>query len=95
MNSLCVKVKLQNSQFKSSKLIFASSKANWSLKVKVKVTSFEIIRDLDKLEAKIPNGSKVVAFRRNYTKFLSFKANLTLKGQGQVPQFSNLSDVFK
>ena len=93
MNSLCVKVKLQNSQFKSSKLIFASSKANLSLKVKV--TSFEIIRDLDKFEAKIPNGSKVVAFRRNYTKFLSFKANLTLKGQGQVPQFSNLSDIFK
>ena len=53
MNSLCLKVKLQNSQFKSSKLIFASSKANLSFKVKV--TSFEIIRDLDKLEAKIPN----------------------------------------
>ena len=32
-----------------------------------------------KLEAKIPNGSKVVAFTMNYTKFLAFKANLTLK----------------
>ena len=59
------------------------------------VTSFDIIRDLDKLEAKIHNGSKVVAFRRNYTKFSSFKANLTLKGHGQVHQFSNLSEIFK
>ena len=32
-----------------------------------------------KFEAEIPNGSKVVAFTRNYTIFLSFKANLTLK----------------
>ena len=32
-----------------------------------------------KFEAKIPNGSKVVAFTRNYTKYLSLKANLTLK----------------
>ena len=32
-----------------------------------------------KLEAQIPNGSKVAAFTMNCTKFLSFKANLTLK----------------
>ena len=32
-----------------------------------------------KFEAKVPNGSKVVAFTRNHTKFLCFKANLTLK----------------
>ena len=32
-----------------------------------------------KLEAKIPNGSKVVAFTRNYTKFVSIKANMTFK----------------
>ena len=32
-----------------------------------------------KFEAKIPNGSKVVAFTRKYTKFLNLKANLTLK----------------
>ena len=32
-----------------------------------------------KLKAKIPNGSKVVAFTRNYTKFSSFRANMTLK----------------
>ena len=49
----------------------------------VKVTVFEIIRDLEminahlKFETKIPNGSKVVAFTRNYTNFLSLKANLT------------------
>ena len=32
-----------------------------------------------KSEAKIPNGSKVVAFTRNYTKFLRLKANFTSK----------------
>ena len=32
-----------------------------------------------KLEAKIPKGSKLVAFTRNYTKLLSFKAIMTLK----------------
>ena len=32
-----------------------------------------------KFEAKIPIGSKVVAFTRNYTKCLSLKANLTFK----------------
>ena len=47
-----------------------------------------------KFEAKIPNGSKAVAFTRNYTKFLSLKANLTLKGQGQGHQFANLSEIF-
>ena len=52
---------------------FASLKANLSLMVEV-----EIIQDLKmintqlKFEAEIPNGSKVVAFTRNY------KANLTV-----------------
>ena len=32
-----------------------------------------------KFEAKIPNGSQVVAFTRNYIKFLGLKAKLTLK----------------
>ena len=32
-----------------------------------------------KFEGKIHHSSKVVAFTRNYTKFSSFKANLTLK----------------
>ena len=40
-----------------------------------------------KFEAKIPNGSKVVAFTRNYTKFLSLKANLTLKVKVKVTSF--------
>ena len=31
-----------------------------------------------RFEAKIPNGSKFVAFTRNNTKCLSLKANLTL-----------------
>ena len=46
-----------------------------------------------KFEAKTPYGSKVVAFTRNYVKFLSFKANLSLKGQGY--QFSNQSEIFR
>ena len=80
MNSLCVKAKLQNGQFKSSKLIFCKFKGQFE----VKVTSFEINRDLKminthlKFEAEIPNGSKAVAFTRNYTKFLSLMSNLTL-----------------
>ena len=40
-----------------------------------------------KFEAKIHNGSKVVAFTRNYTKFLSLKANLTLKINVKVTSF--------
>ena len=34
-----------------------------------------------KFEAKIPNGSKAVAFTTNYAKFSSLKSKL--KGQGQ------------
>ena len=37
-----------------------------------------------RFEAKIPNGSKVVAFTRNYT---NFEANLTLKVKGKVTSF--------
>ena len=40
-----------------------------------------------KFEAKIPNGSKAVAFTRNYIKFLSLKANLTLKVKVKVTSF--------
>ena len=40
-----------------------------------------------KFEAKIPNGSKVVGFTRNYTKSLSLKANLTLKVKVKVTSF--------
>ena len=38
-------------------------------------------------EAKNPNSSNVVAFRKNHTKFLSFKANLTLKIKVTVTNF--------
>ena len=48
-----------------------------------------------KFEAKIPNGSKVVAFTRNYTKILSLKANLTLKVKIMVIIFSNPSETFR
>ena len=40
-----------------------------------------------KFEAKIPNGSKVVAFTMNYTKFLNVKANLTLKVKVKVTSY--------
>ena len=40
-----------------------------------------------KFEAEIPNGSKVVAFTRNYTIFLSLKTNLTLKVKVKVTSF--------
>ena len=40
-----------------------------------------------KFEAKIPNGTKVVAFKRNCTKFLSLKVNLTLKIKVKVNSF--------
>ena len=34
-------------------------------------------------EAKISNGSKVVAFTSNYTKFFKFKGQFDLECQGQ------------
>ena len=40
-----------------------------------------------KFEAKILNGSKVVAFTRDYTKFFSLKANLTLKVKVKATSF--------
>ena len=40
-----------------------------------------------KFEAKILNGSKDVTFKRNYTKFLSLKSNLTLKVKVKVTSF--------
>ena len=40
-----------------------------------------------KFEAKIPKGSEVVALTRNYTKFLSLKANMTLKVKVKVTSF--------
>ena len=46
-----------------------------------------------KSEGKIPNGSKVVAFTRNYTKFLSLKANFTSKVK--VTRFSNTTEIFR
>ena len=54
-----------------------------------------MINTLLKFEAKILNGSKDVTFKRNYTQFLSFKANLTLKGQGQGQEFSKISEIFR
>ena len=48
-----------------------------------------------KLENKIPNSSKVVAITRNQTKFLSFKANLTLrvKVTGEVLSLSHSQGI--
>ena len=40
-----------------------------------------------KFETQIPIGSKVVAFTRNYTKFISLKTNLTLKVKVKVTSF--------
>ena len=40
-----------------------------------------------KFEGKIPYGSKIVAFTRNYTKVLSLKANLTLNAKVMVTSF--------
>ena len=47
-----------------------------------------------KFEAKIPNASKAVAFTRNYTQFLSLKANLTLKVKVKSPVF-NMSEILR
>ena len=51
-----------------------------------------MINTQHKFEAKIPNGSKVVTFTRNHTKFLSFKANLTLNIKVKVTSFQ--SEIF-
>ena len=65
-------------KLKILKLIFWKFKGQFELEGQGHLF-FKIIGDLKminthlKLEAKIPNGSKVVAFPRNYTKLLSFK----------------------
>ena len=46
-----------------------------------------------KVEAKIPYGSQVVAFTRNYTKFLSLNGQFDLEVQSH--QFSNTSEIFR
>ena len=46
-----------------------------------------------KFEVKIPNGSKVVAFTRNYTKFLGLKANLILNVKVQVTNFKLVQNL--
>ena len=48
-----------------------------------------------KFEAKIPYGSKVVAFTRNSHKMFKFQGQFDLEGQGQGHQFSNLSETFR
>ena len=98
--TLCVTAKLQNGQFKSSKLIFDKFKGQFELEGQGQGPVFEIIGDLWminthlKFEAKIPNGSKVIAFTMNYTKFM-FKGQFDLEGQGQGHQFSNTSEKFR
>ena len=46
-----------------------------------------------KFEAKIPNGSKVVVFARNYAKFLSLKTNLTLNVKVKVTSFKLVQNL--
>ena len=45
-----------------------------------------------KFEGKIPTFQKLLQ-SQGITQ--SFKANLTVKGQGQVNQFSNLSEIYQ
>ena len=48
-----------------------------------------------KFEAKIPYGSKVVAFTRNYLIFLSFKDNsLSVNAKFLKRQFKSLKQIF-
>ena len=60
------KGKFQIGQYKSLNKYFASLKANLTLKVKVKVISFEIVQDLQiintqlKFEGKIPTVQKLL-----------------------------------
>ena len=68
-----VNLKVQNEYFANLK------EANLSLKVKINTHL--------RFEAKIPSGSKVVAFTRNYTFFLSLKADYTLKAKVKVTSF--------
>ena len=64
---------------------------NLTLKVKITVTSFKHTHL--NFEAKIRYDSKVVAFTRNYTKSLSFKANLTSKVKITSFQIKNIRDI--
>ena len=100
------KDKIQNGSIKVYNKYFVSLKANFSLKICIKVTSFlNNPRPLDdqytfnlkvkflivqmllhsqeistqiKIKVKIPHGSKVVAFTRNYIKFM-FQGQIDLE----------------
>ena len=85
MNSLSIKAKFQIDQCKSLKQIFYKFGGQFDLEVKVKVTIFETVQEVQMIntylqfEGKIHYGSKIIAVTRNYTKFLGFKVNLTFK----------------
>ena len=102
MKSLCVNAKLQNGQFKSSKLTFCKFNGQFEREGKgqghqflKKLGELKMINTHLKFQSKIPNGLKVVAFTRNYTKFYSFQGQIDLEGQGQGHQFSNLAEIFR
>ena len=46
-----------------------------------------MLNTLLKFEAKIPNGSKVVAFSQGITQMLKFQGQFDLEDQGQGHQF--------
>ena len=48
-----------------------------------------------KCEGKIKNGSKVITFTSNHTKFKIFKTNLILKVKVKVTSFSTPSQTFR
>ena len=80
-------------QFKSLKLTFCKFKAQFELECQghqfLKYNQKPLYDHYTQLrfEAEIPNGLKGVAFTRHYTKFLSFKANQTLKVKINVTSF--------
>ena len=99
MNSLSVKAKFQmDNLIKSLKQIFCKLKANLTLKVKVKVTSFQtLLRPLCdqymvQVEGKLPNGS-TCCIHKESLKIFKFQGQFDLEGPGQGHQFSNLSET--
>ena len=86
-----IKVKFQIGQFKSLKQIFCKFEGQIDLEGQgqqfLTIQDLKMINTQLRLKAEFPNGSKGIAFTKNYTKFFSFKANLTLKAKVKVTSF--------
>ena len=102
MNSLCVKAKLQNGPFKSSKLIFCKFKGQFVLECQGQghqflkyLENFRLSIHISSLKLKFPMVQKLLHSQGITQSLHKFKGQFDLEGQGQGHQISNMSDIFR